>query len=51
MPLRGRGLDLLPEPQLAALATAVGSNRGPQADRARAIAAFLRELSEDRLAF
>jgi hypothetical protein len=46
IPLHGLGLRRLPASQLAALARAVGSNRGPHADRARAVGNYLRLLAE-----
>lgn len=49
VPLRGRGLDLLPDWQLAALGAAVATNRGPDPARAHAIATYLYDLSRDPL--
>jgi hypothetical protein len=46
IPLHGLGLRRLPASQLAALARAVGSNRGPHADQARAVANLLRLLAQ-----
>jgi len=51
IPLRGQGLDLLPGFQLRALADALDANRSASAERARAIAAHLRSLAADPLAF
>lgn len=51
IPLRGQGLDLLPASQLSALADALDQNRSVSAERARAIAAHLRSLAADPLAY
>jgi hypothetical protein len=51
VPLRGRGLNLLPDWQLAALAGALAYNRGPDPARAHAIGAHLHGLSRDPLAY
>jgi hypothetical protein len=52
IPLRGRGLDLLPRAELVALADAltVGRPAGPEHKAAHAIAERLRQLADDPLA-
>jgi len=46
IPLHGLGLRRLPASQLAALARAVGANRGPRGDQARAVGNYLRLLAD-----
>ncbi|HZM81993.1 MAG TPA: hypothetical protein VFC19_40250 [Candidatus Limnocylindrales bacterium] len=51
VPLRGQGLDLLPPYQLRGLADVLDRNRSADSQRARGIAAQLRELAADPIAF
>jgi hypothetical protein len=51
VPLRGQGLDLLPPNQLRALADALDCNMSADPQRARGIAAQLRELASDPVAY
>lgn len=51
VPLRGQGLDLLPPQQLRVLADVLDRNRSSDPQRARGIAARLRELASDPIAY
>ena len=51
VPLRGQGLDLLPPFQLRALADVLDRNLSADSQRARGIAAQLRMLASDPIAF
>lgn len=51
VPLRGQGLDLLPSHQLRALADVLDRNLSSDPQRARTIAAHLRELAADPIMF